>query len=453
MAKNLTTDMTQGSPIKHILKFTLPLLLGNLFQQLYNMVDSIVVGQYVGKDALAAVGSCSSTNFLFFSLSSGLGMGIGVIVAQYFGAKDYSNVRRTIANAFYVLISMAVLVSAAGFFIAPWLLNALDTPIGIYDDTLIYLRTTCIGIVGTALYNGIASMLRALGDSKTPLIFLIISSIINVVLDLVFVLFCGLEVFGVAFATIIAQFVSALTCFIYARCKISYFKMEKADMKPDWKIIGRAFKIGVPLALQSSMIAISCMVLQGVVNGFGENVIAAYTITNRIESIVQQPYGSLGAAVTTFAGQNAGAGKPERIKKGFAQTVVVVLIFSLVLIPVFYFFGDNIAGFFVDDPEVIEIAYKALRITSLFYFALGMIYVPRSLLNGCGDVAFAMMNGITEVGGRVVFSQLLLLIPALGAWAVWLTTAFTWTVTALVCVIRYWSGNWRRRIQAKSETV
>lgn len=450
MSKNITTDMTQGSPIKHILKFTLPLLVGNLFQQLYNMVDSVVVGQYVGKNELAAVGSCSSTNFLFFSLSSGLGMGIGVIVAQYFGAKDYKNVRRTIANAFYVLIFVALLVSAAGFAVSPWLLKLLDTPIKIYDDTLIYLRTTCVGIVGVALYNGIAYMLRALGDSKTPLVFLIVSSVINVVLDLVFVLCCDLEVFGVALATIIAQVVSAVACLIYARCRIEYFKIEKSEMKPDWKIIGKSFRLGIPLALQSSLIAISCMVLQGVANGFGENVIAAYTITNRIESIVQQPYGSLNAAITTFAGQNAGAGKSDRIKKGFNQTVVVVLIFSLILIPVFYLFGRQIAGFFVSDPEVIEIAYNALKITSLFYFALGMIYVPRGLLNGCGDVAFAMMNGVTEVGGRVIFSQLLLLVPALGYWAVWLTNGLTWTATGLVCLIRYWTGNWKKRIQSSS---
>ncbi len=447
MKKNYTTDMTTGSPIKHILKFTIPLLIGNLFQQLYNMVDSVVVGKYVGKEALAAVGSCGSTNFLFFSLSSGLGMGIGVIVAQYFGAKDHVNVRKTIANAYYVLIFASLAVSAVGIALSPFVLDLLDTPTGVYNDTLIYLRTTCVGIVAVALYNGVAAMLRALGDSKTPLVFLIIASVINVVLDLVFVLFCDLEVFGVALATIIAQAVSAVACMIYARRKISYFNIEKSEMKPDWKIIGRTFRIGVPLALQSSMIAVSCMVLQGVVNGFGEDVMAAYTITNRIESIVQQPYGSLGAAVTTFAGQNAGAGKPDRIRKGFRQTVIVVLVFSLILIPVFYFFGRQISSFFVDDKAVIDISYNALRITSLFYFALGMIYVPRSLLNGCGDVAFAMINGFTEVGGRVVFSRLLLLIPSLGHWIVWLTTALTWAITALVCVIRYWCGIWRKKIQ------
>ncbi len=447
MNRNFTTDMTTGSPIKHILKFTLPLLIGNLFQQLYNMVDSIVVGQYVGKDALAAVGSCASSNFLFFSLGNGLGLGIGVIVSQYFGAKDDRNVRKTIANSYYVLISASIIVSAVGVILAPWLLRLLGTPEKIFPDTLVYLRTTCLGLIAISMYNGIAAILRALGDSKTPLIFLITACLINVVLDLVFVIVFGWDVFGVAFATIISQAVSAIACYIYAYKKIEYFRMNREDAKMDWSIIGRSFRIGVPLALQNGTIAVSCMVLQGVVNGFGENVMAAHTITIRIESIVQQPYSSLAAAMTTFAGQNAGAGKVDRIKKGFRQSVIVVLIFSLCLIPLFYTFGSTIAGFFVDDTAVIDIAAKALRITSLFYFGLGMIYVPRALLNGCGDAAFAMFNGFVEVAGRVVYSQLFLLIPALGWWAVWMTTGATWATTGIVCLIRYWTGNWRRRIE------
>lgn len=449
MNKKYTTDMTVGSPIKHIIKFTLPLLLGNLFQQFYNMVDSVVVGKYVGKEALAAVGSCGSMNFLFFSLGSGLGIGIGIIVAQFFGAKDDNNVRKTIANSFYVLISVSLLVSIVGIIAAPYLLRLLDTPESILPNTILYMRVTCAGLVCTALYNGIASIMRALGDSKTPLFFLIVASIINVVLDLVFVIYCNLSVLGVALATIISQMASALLCLAYAKAKMPYFRTRKEDRKPDKVIIINSFKIGVPLALQSSMIAVSCMALQGVVNGFGEDVIASYTITNRIESLIQQPYGSLGAAVTTFAGQNAGAGKVERIKKGFRQSVLVVLIFSLCLLPIMYIFGRQIAGFFVDDASVIDIASSALRITSCFYFALGMIYVPRALLNGCGDVAFAMINGITEVICRVAFSQLLLIFfPGLGWWAVWTTTALTWTVTGLVCLIRYWRGNWKVRVLA-----
>ena len=218
-SKNIT-DMTEGSPTRHILKFAWPLLIGNLFQQLYNMVDSIIVGNFVGADALAAVGTCGSMNFLFFSLSSGLAVGIGIMVSQYFGAKEEEKVRLTIANSFYVLALAAVIVSVMGFTLAPQLLRLLSTPESIIGNSITYLRTTCAGIIAIALYNGVASILRALGDSKTPLYFLILASIVNVILDLFFVLALGWGVFGVALATIISQAISAITSFIYAYCKI-----------------------------------------------------------------------------------------------------------------------------------------------------------------------------------------------------------------------------------------
>ena len=286
------TDMTAGSPARHILRFSLPLLIGNLFQQLYNMVDSIVVGNYVGKDALAAVGTCSSMNFLFFSLSSGLAIGIGIIVSQYFGAKDEKNVRSTIANSFFVLAFVSLFVSLAGILSARGLLILLQTPEHILGDAAVYMRTTCAGILGIALYNGTAAILRALGDSKTPLYFLILSSIANVVLDLTFVLALGLGVFGVALATVISQAVSAVTSLLYAYRRVPYFHLRMEELKPHRAIIEKSFRLGIPVALQNSMIAVSCMVLQGVVNSFGDTVMAAYTITNRVEQIVQQPYGS-----------------------------------------------------------------------------------------------------------------------------------------------------------------
>lgn len=443
------TDMTSGSPMRHILRFAMPLLLGNLFQQLYNMVDSIVVGNYVGKDALAAVGTCGSLNFLFFSLSSGLAIGIGIIVAQYFGAKDDKNVRSTIANSFYVLASAALTVSLLGFLFTPALLRLLSTPEHVLGDAVLYMRTTCVGIIGIAFYNGVAAILRALGDSRTPLYFLILSSIINVGLDLLFVLSLDMGVFGVALATIIAQAVSAITSLIYAYHKVPYFRLSKAELKPQPNIIVKSFRLGVPVALQNSMIAISCMVLQGFVNTFGETVMAAYTIINRIEQLVNQPYGSLGMALTTYAGQNMGAGNIERVKKGFRQSILVVLAFSLLLLPIAYIFGPQIVGIFVKEQEVIDIAYRALRITSLFYFGLGMIYVPRALLNGCGDAAFSMINGVTEVACRILFAVIFTSIPFLGYWGIWMTTGATWSITAVVCVLRYFQGKWKVKSIAK----
>ncbi len=439
--KNVT-DMTTGSPARHILFFSLPLLVGNLFQQLYNMVDSIVVGNFVGKEAVAAVGTCGSMSFLFFSLSSGLAIGIGIIVSQYFGARDEINVRNTIANSFYVLISTSIVVSIIGYLTAPALLRLLATPDNIIADSILYMRTTCIGIIGIALYNGISAILRALGDSRTPLYFLIVASIINVVLDLVFVLIFRWGVFGVAFATIIAQIVSAVTCLIYAYKKVSYFRLTREELQPQKNIIIQSFKLGIPVAFQNSMIAISCMALQGVVNSFGDTIMAAYTITGRIEQIVQQPYGSLAMAVTTYTGQNVGAGKYDRVKSGFRQSTLMVLVFSLALIPVFYLLGKPIVEIFLKDPDVISVAADSLKITSLCYFALGMIYVPRALLNGCGDAGFAMINGLTEVLCRILLAPLLCHIPFLGFWGIWVTTGLTWIITSLVCVARYFQGKY-----------
>lgn len=443
MSKNSVKDMTVGSPARHIIEFTLPLLLGNLFQQFYNMVDSIVVGNHVGADALAAVGTCGSMNFLFFSLSAGLAIGIGIIVAQYFGAGDENNVRNMIANSIYVLSGASIIVSVVGILFSPALLRLLQTPASIMGDSVIYMRTTCAGVIFVAAYNGIAAMLRALGDSKTPLYFLIVASVVNVGLDLLFVMGFQWSVFGVALATIIAQAVSAITCIIFAYRKVDYFRLTKEQLRMKPQLIVRSVKVGLPIAMQNSMIAVSCMVLQGVVNIFGETVIASYTIIGRIEQVVQQPFSSLGTALTTFSGQNMGAGKLERVKKGFRQATLMVLVFSLCMIPVAYFFAEQIIGIFVKEPEVIAIGAKALKITSVCYFGLGMIYVPRSVLNGCGDTGFAMINGVTEVLCRVVYSQVLTRIPFLGFWGIWVTTGATWITTAAVCLIRYWRGKWQ----------
>ena len=443
MRNSNTLDMTTGSPIKHLLRFTGPLLVGNLFQQFYNMVDSMVVGNFVGANALAAVGACASMNFLFFSMSNGLSAGIGVIVAQYFGAKDEKHVRATIANSVYVLTFTAILLSMVGYFISPGLLRFLDTPAVILDDAILYLRTTCLGMIAIAAYNGVASILRALGDSKTPLYFLILASVINVILDLVFVLQFDMSVFGVALATIIAQGISAVLCLVYALKRNPYFRLKKEEMEVRTDIIGESCRLGIPLGFQSSLIAISCVALQGVVNSFGEKVVAAFTIISRIEQIVQQPYNSMGMAVTTYSGQNIGAGNVDRVKLGFRNAVWMALIFSLALLPIAWLFGEQIVGAFVNDPEVIAIGKNAIRITSLCYFGLGMIYVPRAVLNGCGDSRFAMINGLTEVCCRIGFSQICIRIPVIGYWGIWLTTVGTWWVTASICLLRYLKGKWR----------
>lgn len=442
MEKKAVFSMTEGSPSRLLLKFTIPMLIGNLFQQFYNMVDSIVVGRFVGSNALAAVGATGSLNFLFFAMSFGIAAGVGVVVSQYFGADRMDMVEKSIINGLYLLVTVSVLMGLIGIVTARWVLILLDTPEIILEDAVIYMRVSCAGILAIAAYNGVASVLRALGDSKTPLYFMVIACFINVGLDLLFVVVFHWSVFGVALATVIAQLTAAVGAFAYALYKIPYFHIKKENRPVRKDIISRCFTLGLPIALQNALIAFSCIFLQKVVNGFGENVVAANTALGRIEQLVQQPYSSLGAAITTYTGQNIGAGKIDRVKQGYRAAVRSVIIFSIVMLIPCQFLGGQIVGVFVTDPEVIAIGAKGLSITSWFYFFLGMIYVARSVLNGAGDAAFAMVNGLMEVVGRVGFAVPLTKIPFIGVWGIFLTTGLTWALTGIVTMIRYHKGKW-----------
>lgn len=449
MENKSISSMTEGSPAKLILMFTLPMLVGNLFQQLYNMVDSIVVGRFVGANALGAVGATGSVNFLFFSLCFGVSAGVGVVVSQFFGAERPQMVEKAIANGLYILALSSIVMSVLGVVLARPVLSLLNTPEVILDDAVIYMQVSCAGIIAIAAYNGVSAILRALGDSKTPLYFMVVSCFINIGLDLLFVLEFNWSVFGVALATVIAQMIAGVGSFIYAYHKISFFRVKKENRKWKTDIAGSCFQLGLPIALQNSMIALSCIFLQGVINGFGESVVAANTALGRIEQLVQQPYNSLGAAITTFTGQNVGAGKVDRVKKGYQVGLISVVIFSLVMLIPGQFLGEQIVGIFVQDEEVIAIGAKGFAITSWFYFFLGMIYVARSVLNGAGDAIYAMINGVMEVAGRVGFALPLTMIPFIGMWGVFLTTGFTWTVTGIVSMLRYKQGKWARRVIEK----
>ncbi len=443
MKRTNVKDMTSGNEFKLLISFSIPMLIGNLFQQVYNMVDSIVVGKYVGADALAAVGATGSLNFLFFSLCIGLTGGIGIVISQHFGAGDNVNVRRTIFNSIYIIAVTGLIMSLLGVFLARPILVWLHTPANILDDAVAYMQISSGGILAIAAYNCISSILRALGDSKTPLIFLIFASLVNVVLDLLLVIKFGMGVKGVAYATIIAQVLSAVGSLVYARKSNPYFTINKDEMTYDKYIASKCYRLGLPLAMQSSLIAISCVALQSVVNTFGSLVVAAFTATSRIEQLVQQPFNSLGMALSTFTGQNMGAGKLDRVKSAFVKSVIIVAVFSLAMLAVFYAFGNNIMMVFVSDKDVIEFGTQALKITSWFYFALGIIYIVRGLLNGAGDAVYAMINGSVEVAGRIIFSNTLILIPSVGKWGVWLATALTWLITGIASLIRYKQGKWK----------
>jgi len=451
MSTKYIHDMTEGNEVSLLVKFSLPMLIGNIFQQFYNLIDSVVVGRYIGANALASVGATGSINFLFFSVCMGLSVGIGIIISQYFGAKREAQIKRAIVNSFYVMAVAGITMSILAAVFARPVLQVMHTPPEIIDNAARFLRIISGGMLAVAAYNGIAAILRALGDSKTPLIFLVISCGINVVLDLIFVLKFGLGVEGTAYATVISQGIAALGCISFAFLKNPYFKFEEEHRKVNWPIITKFIRIGIPVAAQSSFIALSLVALQSVVNGFGEVAVAAFTATSRVEQLIQQPFNSLGAAMATFTGQNIGANKLNRVKTGYHKSILIVAAFSIMALLAAQFGGRAIMEVFVKDEAVINLGARAIKITSCMYFPLGMIYITRGMLNGSGDAFYAMINGIVEVVGRVGFASILAMIPAFGVWSVWYTTGLTWFITAIASVIRYKQGKWQHKSVVKHE--
>ena len=436
-------DMREGTPWKLLLQFAVPLFIGNIFQQLYNMVDSVIVGNFVSTNALGAIGTTNSLTFFFFSLVGGLSVVIGIIVAQFFGASDEEKVREVIGNAVWIIVIGTVVMAIIGFFAARPLLVLLRTDPIILNDAVNYLKVTSLGICCIGLYNGVSGILRALGDSKTPLIFLIVASITNVVLDLIFVLVFGWGVVGAAVATAFSQFLSAISCIIYAYKTNTYFKLKKSDFRPRMKIVKKTLRLGIPVALQNSLIAISLIVLQAIVNSYGADFTTAFTVVSRIETLVQQPFMSIGAAVSTFTGQNLGAGNIKRVIKGFNSANVINAIFVAVIMLLFWIFTPQIVSIFGRNEKVFGIAVDGLRITCCFYIFLGTIYTTRNVLNGAGDAMFSLFTGIVECIGRVGFAYPLTLIPFMGSYGVFYATGITWLLNGLFSLVRYKHGKWK----------
>lgn len=437
--KSNMTDMTTGSPAKHILLFALPTLIGNIFQQVYNLADSIIVGRFVGKDAFAAVGATGSITFLFFALCNGIGGGGGIIASQYFGAHDDKNVKKCIVNTGFIMMIVPLLFGLIGFISAPALLGILGTPEAILDDSIMYTRYMCIGLFFVSIYNYLSNMLRALGDSKTPLMFLIISTIINIILDVVFVVYLSLGISGAAIATVVSQFLSALLCAIFALRTNPYFKFIRDDFRITFKMCCSIIRLGVPLSIQFGLIAISSMAVQRIVNSFGTVVVAAFTATNRIEQLIHQPYTTLGASLSTYSGQNFGAGRKDRVYQGYKTGVWMMLILTIVLFTGMQLFGRLITSLFVEDAEVIRLGAMGLRITSFFYFTLGMIYVVRGVLTGIGDALFQLINGIVEVIGRFTIPILMTKYMGFGASGIWISAGIVWALSGASAWYRYYT--------------
>lgn len=438
-------DMTHGNETKLLIKFMLPMLFGNIFQQVYNIADSVIVGKFVGSNELGAIGCTASLTFLFFSICQGLGSGAGIMVSQFFGAGRDEDVKKTLVNSFYVVMTSGVLLSLFGVLLTRPVLTLLSTPAGQLEDAVSYMKIICAGTVAVALYNYASQVMRALGDAKSPMIFLLVATFLNIALDLIFIINFNMGVKGAAYATVIAQAVSGLGSLGYAFIKNPYFRFKKEHFIPDANMSALCMKIGMPLGLQGFTIAISCVILQRFVNSFDAAVVTAFTVTSRIEQFVQQPYSSLAMAVSTFTGQNMGANKPERVRRALVKSVWITAVISLLMFVVCYGAGEFIVRCFVDEPEVIRIGVKGLKILGVMFFPLGIIYVTRGVLNGANDTFYAMINGFIEVSGRIGFAVLFVSVIPLGMWSVWFATGGTWIITAIAGTIRYKQGRWLKK--------
>lgn len=450
MKKNRMLSMTEGNPTVLLALFALPMLIGNLFQQAYNLADSVIVGRFVGASALASVGATGSVTFLFFSICGGISTGCGIVTSQHFGAGNARKTRKAVVNSAYIMLASSLLMAAVAYVAAPRLLQALDTPADILPAAVLYMQVNCIGVPLVGVYNYASSMLRALGDSRTPLYFLILACFLNIVLDLAFICLFGMGVFGAAVATIIAQMVAGAGCMVFVLRTNPYFHFRREELAPDGAIIRNAVRLGVPLAMQWSMIAVSTTALQAFVNSFGTTVVAAFTAVSRIEQLVHQPYGSLSTALATYTAQNFGAGRNDRVRGGLKHGMGMSGVFTLLMMLVMHLFGEQIVSLFVTDAEVIAAGALGLRLTSWFYIFLAAINMTRGVLNGIGDALFAFINGGVEVVTRIGLPLLLLfLIPSLGSVSIWWTSGLTWMISALFCLARY--VRWRRNVRTDNQ--
>lgn len=400
----MTKDMTTGSPVKLILFFSIPLLIGNIFQQFYSMVDTIIVGKFLGVKALAAVGSTSSMSFLILGFILGLCSGFSVLISQRFGANDNEGLKEAIASSIILSIAMAIIITIISIFTAKPLLRLMNTPKDIINDSYSYIVIIYAGTFAAFFYNMISSILRSIGDSKTPLYFLIVSSILNIVLDLVFIINFKIGVAGAAYATVISQGVAGLLCLIYTAKKYPILKLEKKHFITGTKHFVTHLKIGLPMALQFSITAIGVIILQSAINSFGSNVVAAHTSASKVEQLVMQPSITFGVTMATYCAQNLGAGNIERIKEGVKKCTMINIIIGLISGFILILFGEFFIKMFISnsDNSVIDTAKLYLTTVSIFFIPLSLIFIYRNALQGMGYTFIPMMAGFYELLARTV---------------------------------------------------
>lgn len=404
----MVKDMTEGNPTRLLLSFAVPMLVGNIFQQLYSMVDSIVIGQGVGVDALAAVGATFALDWAILGFGIGLTQGFAILIAQKFGAQDYRGLKKAFTMSVFLTAGVAIVITILSRLFSMPVLRLLNTPSDIIDNSNLYISIIFSGIIITMFYNLLAATLRALGDSRTPLIALVISCIINILLDLLLVIKFSMGIAGAAYATLIAQAFSGLFC-IRAIRKIDFLKVTGQDWRPKKNFLNRLIVLGLPMALQNSIISVGAMVLQYVVNGYGAVYVAAYTAAVKINGLIEQPGVTFGFAMGTYAGQNLGAGKFDRIRLGLKKCIALSMVFCISITIIILMFGEQFIGLIVsqDEVEVINIANHYLRITISMLSVLNLLFIYRSALQGFGNTIVPMISGGLELVARISLASIL----------------------------------------------
>ena len=402
MSKNKTNDMTVGSPVKLIIQFMIPMFLGNVFQPFYNIVDSIVAGQFIGVDALAAIGSTGTLMFFVTGWLNGLSSGFAIIVAQRFGARKYDEMRHYVAMSFYLMAAFALVMTAAFLALNEPILRLMNSPENVMHDVKSYMGIIYAGLIITAAYDILAAVLRALGDSRSPLYFLIISAGINVVLDIVLICVFGMGVEGCAYATVLAQGISAVCCIIYIVKKYPILHLKKENFAISLDSFRRLIALGIPMGLQFSITAIGTIIVQGAVNIYGTTYMAGFSAAGKIQNIASMVAVSMGATIATYVGQNRGAGKMDRVKQGVNYCWIMLLVWSVIEMLLMYFGGKYFTYLFVSSSQtdVINVSVTYFHTVFWAYPFLCTIFLFRNALQGLGYGLVPMLGGVFELVAR-----------------------------------------------------
>lgn len=435
MARTMTRDLTEGKPLKLVLSFAAPLLFGVLFQQFYSFVDTAIVGRYLGAEKLAAVGATGSVNFLVIGLCLGFCSGFSIPVAQAFGAKNEHEVRRGVWHAAVLSAVLSVLFGLAATLLCKPLLRLMNTPEEILDSSASYIRIIFAAIPCCVLYNMAGGILRALGDSRTPVVFLVLASLVNIVLDLFLIIVCGMDVAGAAVATAISQLIAGLGCLLVIVRRFPILKLTKADRRFSMKRARFMLGIGLPMGLQFSITAIGSVMIQWSVNGLGVNAVAAVSAALKLSMFFACVFDALGNTMATFAGQNVGARKLDRVSQGLGAAAMIGSGYCVAALGVLLLFGDRLLGLFIDGAEnavVLDMAFTCLKYNAAFYIPLLFVNIMRMCIQGMGFTRVAMFAGLFEMVARTAVA--LLVVPAAGFIGACLGNPAAWIMADLFLI-------------------